>query len=102
MIEKVLGDRRRATDRLPVVTFEDNVELCAQAKVRMRNRFLAALLAAEHASFISWATECQKSGLCSLLPPQKKSLLPSSQLTIIFIERRQRQTQAQHPTQNQE
>jgi hypothetical protein len=29
MIEKVLGDRRRAADRHPVVTFEDNIELCA-------------------------------------------------------------------------
>jgi hypothetical protein len=40
MIEKVLGDRRRAADRRPVATFEDNVELCAQAKLRMRTRFL--------------------------------------------------------------
>jgi hypothetical protein len=39
MIEKVLGDRRRAADRRPVVTFKDNVALCAQAKVRMQTRF---------------------------------------------------------------
>jgi hypothetical protein len=39
MIEKVLGDRRRAADRRPVVTFKDNVALCVQAKVRMQTRF---------------------------------------------------------------
>jgi hypothetical protein len=39
MIKKVLGDRRRAADRRPVVKFEDNDALCAQAKVRMQTRF---------------------------------------------------------------
>jgi hypothetical protein len=60
MIEKVLGDRRRAADRRPVGTFKDNVALCAQAKVRCRPDFSAALLAAEHASFIFRSTEGQK------------------------------------------
>jgi hypothetical protein len=40
MIEKVLGVRKRAADRRPVVTSKDNVALCAQAKVRMQTRFL--------------------------------------------------------------
>jgi hypothetical protein len=44
MIEKVLGDHRTAADRRPVVTFEDNVAFCAQAKVRMQTRFFCGKL----------------------------------------------------------
>eukprot|EP00962_Isochrysis_galbana_P058210 scaffold31115_cov130-Isochrysis_galbana.AAC.1 len=69
---------------------------------KCRPGLCAGLPAAEHARFIFRVTEGQKRGLCSLLPPQKKSPLASSQLTVdnnLHCETAERRdTHTQHTT----